>query len=167
MKRVLIALVMSVVLAGPAVAGPFIVGELVPSAGIWRPYVGAGYDTGWSLVSFSVTMEHALILNGWYKLEVARLWDISRTGNTRVGGLILGAVELCNGAPTAAVVGFGGMGVARWQGINLDVKLILFNNVLGDSVLLGLLPSFGIRFDFNPCCTTEPPGCNEGGLDCP
>ena len=150
-----------------SLGGPYFLGELVPSGGLWRPYVGFGYDTGWSLVSFSFTLEHALILNGWYKLEVARLWNISRTGNTRAGGLILAAVGLYNGYPIKASAGVGIIGSARWEGLNLDVKLVLFRNVKGDSVLLGLQPSFGIRFDFNPCCTTPPPGCEPFGPSCP
>lgn len=150
-----------------SLGGPYFLGELVPSGGYWRPYVGFGYDTGWSLVSFSFTLEHALILNGWYKLEAARLWNISRSGNTRVGGLILAAVELCNAQPTTAAAGVGIIGSARWEGLNFDVKLVLFGDVSGESVLLGLQPSFGVRFDFNPCCRTEPPGCGEAGPQCP
>lgn len=166
--RKIVAIAVAVLSLGwAALAGPFVIGEIVPSGGIFRPYVGAGWDTGWLISSFTVSMEHALVMDGWYSLSVARVWDVSRTGNTRLGGVISGWVEMCSGVPTASAIGIGGLGVVRWQGINAFLKLILFGSIEGQSVLFGLQPVVGVYFDFSPCCFTPPPDCLDLGGDCP
>lgn len=167
MKRLIGVAVAVIALGTAAFAGPFVLGELVPSRGTFRPYIGGGYDTGWSIVSFTVSMEHALVLDGWYGLSVAPVWDVTGSGNVRIGGVVSGWVEVCSGVPTSSSVGMGGIGVARWQGINVFAKLLLFRSVSGSSVLFGLQPVVGLFFDFSPCCGTPPPGCGDLGGDCP
>lgn len=166
--KALAAIVAASVFAGTALAGPFVLGEVIPSQGLWRPYVGGGWDTGWAIASVSKTIEHGLILDGWYQASVARVWPITRNGNVRLGGAISGFAELCSGAFVSTSVGIGPIVSGRWEGINVFVKFLVFGPFTGEAAMFGLQPVIGAYFDFAPCCETPPPGCEEiYGPDCP
>ncbi len=159
MKKVLLGIVMAAVLGTMAMGGPLIGLDLVPSGGVWVPYLEAGYDTGWSLVTVGTNMPYALILNGWYNIQVSRLFSITETGNTRWGGILGVWVNLCNGSFTGTSIGIGPMVTAQMQGMNVALKLFLFNNVSGSSHVFGLQPTLSFWFDFIPNCGTTEPGC--------
>lgn len=161
-KRAALVALLTGVLSIVGTAGPLLSLDLVPSGGYWVPYIGAGYDTGWSLVTFSVTMEHALVLNGWYTLQAARLFPISRTGNTRWGGIVGAWAELCDGSFTQAIMGIGPMVTVQMQGMNVALKLFLFTSVGGNSAMFGFQPAISFWFDFMPQCGTTEPGCEVG-----
>lgn len=151
-------------------AGPFLGLDLVPAydvetlEGYWLPFIGGGYDTGWSLVTFGVNIQQALVLNGVYQLQVARLFPITETGNTRWGGILGAWVSLCNGYFDTGVVGIGPMATVQVQGMNLALKLFLFSSIYGDDTLFGLSPSISFWFDFMPRCAVFycEPGCQAG-----
>ena len=162
MKRILAVVACIMMFAILGGGGPVLSLDLIPSGGQWRPYIGAGYDTGWSLVTFSVNLQHALVLNGWYSLQVARVFSITATGNTRWGGIIGAWAELCDGAFTQTAIGIGPMATVQMQGMNLAIKLFLFANVGGNDAVFGLQPAITFWFDFMPNCLTTEPGCQTG-----
>lgn len=162
MKRGVCVLAFVMLFGLVGAAGPLIALDLVPSSGKWVPYIGFGEDTGWSLVTISVNSQQALVLNGWYNLQVARLFPITETGNTRWGGVLGAWVGLCDGFFIDGIVGIGPMATVQAQGMNLALKLFLFSNIGGNYTLFGLTPTISFWFDFMPNCGTTEPGCQAG-----
>ena len=162
MKRVLVLISCIAVFGVLSVGGPLVSLDIVPSEGFWVPYIGYGYDTGWSLVTFGVDIADALVLNGWYTLQVSRLFSITASGNTRWGGIVGGWAELCNGNFSRTAVGVGPIVTAQMQGMNVALKLMLFGSITGESAVFGLQPTISFWFDFLPNCLTSEPGCEAG-----